>query len=104
MRTQHDVFAINRLQRLNRPKILVQAARHGVTTYEGKYHLLHLFGWQKPKSLSALLDTLFEKEAELNKMRRLNDAAYQIQYHIAILTALIAEATQATARLHQMAA
>lgn len=51
---------INRLQRLNRPKILVQAARHGVTTYERKPHLLHLFGWQKPKSLSALLDTLLE--------------------------------------------
>ena len=69
-----------------------------------KLHLLHLFGWQKPKSLTALLDTLFEKEAELNKVRRLNDATYQIQDHIAILTALIAEATQATARLHQMAA
>ena len=96
--------AINRLQRLNRPKILVQAARHGVTTHERKHHLLHLFGWQKPKGLSALLTTLFEKEAELNKMRRLNDAAYQIQDHIAILPALIAEATQATARLHQMAA
>jgi hypothetical protein len=96
--------AINRLQRLNRPKILVQAARRGVTTYERKPYLLHLFGWQKPKSLAAPLDTLFEKEAELNKMRRLNDTAYQIQDHIAILTALIAEATQATARLHQMAA
>ena len=96
--------AIYRLQRLNRPKILVQAARHAVTTYERKPHLLHLFGWQKPKSLSALLDTLFEKEAELNKMRRLNDAAHQIQDHIAVLTALIAEATQATAQLHQMAA
>ena len=44
--------AINRLQRLNRPKILVLAARHGVTTYERKPHLLHLCGWQKPKSLS----------------------------------------------------
>ena len=96
--------AINRLQRLNRPKILLQAARHGVTTYERKSHLLHLFGGQKPKSLSALLDSLFEKGAEFNKMRRLNAAAYQIQDHIAILTALIAEATQATARLHQMAA
>ena len=96
--------AINRLQRLNRTKILVQAARHGVTTYERKPHLLHLFGWQKPKSLSALLDSLFEKEAEFNKMRRLNAAACQIQDHIAILTVLIAEATQATARLHQMAA
>ena len=96
--------AINRLQRLNRPKILVQAARHGVTTYERKPHLLHLFGWQKPKSLSSLLDTLFKKEVELNIMRRPNDAAYQIQDHIAILTALIAEATQATARLHQIAA
>ena len=92
------------LSATNHPKILVQAARHGVTTHELKSHLLHPFGWQKPKSLSALLDTLFEKEAELNKMRRLNDAAYQIQDHIAILTALITEATQATARLHQMAA
>lgn len=45
--------AINRRQRLNRPKVLAQAARHGVTTYERKPHLLHLFDWQKPKSLSA---------------------------------------------------
>ena len=36
---------------INRPKILVQAARHGVTTQERKSHLLHLFGWQDPKSL-----------------------------------------------------
>jgi len=92
------------LSATNHPKILVQAARHGVTTHELKSHLLHPFGWQKPKSLLALLDTLFEKEAELNKMRRLNDAAYQIQDQIAILTSLIAEATQATARLRQMAA
>ena len=92
------------LSATNHPKILVQAARRGVTTHERKSHLLHPFGWQKPKSLSALLDTLFEKEAELNKMRRLNDAAYQIQDQIAILTSLIAEATQATARLRQMAA
>ena len=35
----------------NRPKILVQAARHGVTTHERKSHLQHLFGWQEPKSL-----------------------------------------------------
>lgn len=42
--------AINRLQRLNRPKILVRAARHGVTTYARKPHLLHLFGWQKQKT------------------------------------------------------
>jgi hypothetical protein len=92
------------LSATNHPKILVQAARHGVTTHELKSHLLHPFGWQKPKSLSALLDTLFEKEAELNKMRRLKNAAYQIQDQIAILTSLIAEATQATARLRQMAA
>ena len=44
------------------------------------------------------------KKGRIKKMRRLNDAAYQIQDQIAILTALIAEATQATARLHQMAA
>jgi hypothetical protein len=50
------------------------------------------------------LDTLSEKKAELKKMRRLSDAAYQIQDQIAILTALIAEATQATARLRQMVA
>ena len=96
--------AINRLQRLNRPKILVTAARHGVTTYDRNPHLIYLFGWQKPDNVSALLKSLFKKEEELNKMRRLNDAAYQIQEHIAILTALIAEATQAKARLNQMAA
>jgi hypothetical protein len=92
------------LSATNHPKILVQAARHGVTTHELKSHLLHPFGWQKPKSLSALLDTLFEKEAELNKMRRLNDAAYQIQDHIALFTAPIPAATQARVQLHQMAA
>jgi hypothetical protein len=83
---------------------LVLAARHGVTTYERKPHLLHLFSWQKSKNLSTLLDTVLEKEAELNKMLRLNDAAYQIKDHIALLTAPIAAATQATVQLHQMAA
>ena len=39
------------LSAINRPKILVHAASHGVTTLERKSHLLHLFGWQEPKSL-----------------------------------------------------
>jgi hypothetical protein len=83
---------------------LVLAARHGITTYERKPHLLHLFSWQKSKSLSTLLNTVLEEEAELNKMWRLNDAAYQIQDHIALLTVPIAAAIQATVQLHQMAA
>ena len=85
-------IATQRLHGLKRPKILVQAARHGANDYQRKTHLPQLFGWRIPNSAGTLFDILFEKEAELNKMRRLNNAAYQVQDHIAILTALLAEA------------
>ena len=85
-------IATQRLHGLKRPKILVQAARHDANDYQRKTHLPQLFCWRIPNSAGTLFDILFEKEAELNKMRRLNNAAYQVQDHIAILTALIAEA------------
>ena len=62
--------AINRLQRLNRPKILITAARHGVTTNDRNPHLIHSIGWQKSDDVSALHESLFKEEDELNKMRR----------------------------------
>ncbi|MGB0426908.1 MAG: DUF6477 family protein [Paracoccaceae bacterium] len=49
--SQWKGIVVRELNCINRPKILVQAARHGVTTHERKSHLLHLFGWQEPKSL-----------------------------------------------------
>ena len=59
--------AINHLQRLNRPKILVQAARRGVTTYELKSHLLHLFGGQNPKACRHYWIRCLKKRPNLTK-------------------------------------
>lgn len=90
------------LSQLNRPRLLVRAARIGAQDYRRDTHLPRLLGQARlPKSGEALL-RLSEIETQLNEKRRADDAGYSIARHIDILIAIVAEArilSAATTRL-----
>lgn len=86
----HDILGM--ISRLNRPKLLVSAARFGVDQYRRGVQLPRLLGCGSvPRSGPAVIQ-LLAIEAEMNDQRRRKAADYSIARHIDILIALMAEA------------
>ena len=88
------------LAAIRRPKILIRAARAGVTDYQRDRDLKRLLRLNKAARAGIALDTLLAEENRMESKRQSGEATYSIQRHVAILTALIAEARQAPATLH----
>ena len=77
---------------LNRPRLLVRAARIGAQEYRRDLHLPRLLGHSRlPRSGDALM-RLSELESEVNARRLREDAGYSLTRHIDILIAMVAEA------------
>lgn len=87
------------LNALSRPKILIRAARAGVTEYRRERDLKRILRDQKPAAAQHALGTLLAEENRLEATRTSGDGAYNIQRHVAVLTALIAEARLAPAEV-----
>ena len=85
----------NDLAAIRRPKILIRAARAGVTDYQRDRDLKRLLRLNKAARASIALDTLLAEENRMEGKRQSGEATYSIQRHVAILTALIAEARRA---------
>lgn len=81
----------NLLSAVRRPKILVRAARAGVTDYRRERDLRRLLPGQKTASRQAI-GSLLAEEDRLETTRKSGGATYNIQRHVAVLTAIIAEA------------
>ncbi|MFK7875271.1 MAG: DUF6477 family protein [Paracoccaceae bacterium] len=83
---------ISYISKMNRPRLLVRAARIGAQEYRRDMHLPRLLGLARlPKSADALL-RLSEIETELNAKRLSDDAGYSLTRHIDVLIAMVAEA------------
>lgn len=77
---------------LDRPRLLVRAARFGVGGYARTQHLPRLLGTEAaPPSGPAIL-RLLDAEAELEGARRGGAAHYEVGRHVAVLAALMGEA------------
>jgi hypothetical protein len=77
---------------LDRPRLLVNAARLGVDDYSRTLHLPRLFKTTAaPRSGEAILK-LLEMEAMLEERRKLQAADYTTARHVAVLIALLGEA------------
>ncbi len=88
------------LRRLRRPRILVSAARFGLDDYRRDTALrLALRGHHDgpPPPPLAALTLLLAVEARLEEMRQQRDAVWRPARHIAVLTAIMAEALAASA-------
>ncbi len=77
---------------LHRPRILVRAARAGLRDYRRDRDLKRLLRTAKSATGRRPLSTLLEEEDRLEGIRSRGDANYSIQRHVAVLTALLAEA------------
>ena len=80
------------LDALRRPKILIRAARAGVVDYRRERDLKRLL--KAPKGFAPLqaISTLLAEENRLEANRTSGEATYNLQRHVAVLTAILAEA------------
>jgi len=75
---------------LRRPRLLVNAARHGLASYRRDRDLRRLIDDALPPERA--VPRLMTEEERLEETRRAGDAAYSAMRHIEVLSALIAEA------------
>jgi hypothetical protein len=83
---------VAQLAALRRPRILIRAARAGVTDYRRERDLKRFMRNPKSTPPQAAFETLLAEEGRLEDIRGRADGTYSVQRHVAVLTALIAEA------------
>jgi len=77
---------------LQRPQLLVRAARAGLLEYNRKRTLKRIMGDEKPRPPAEAVNRLMELEAEVDGHRRAGSATYSVVRHIELLVALMGEA------------
>ncbi|MDT8855971.1 DUF6477 family protein [Paracoccaceae bacterium Fryx2] len=77
---------------LRRPRLLIRAARHGVTDYRRDRDLKRLIATHGTATPEIALPRLLCEEERLEATRRAGDASYSLGRHIEVLIALMAEA------------
>ena len=78
------------LKSLKRPGILVSAARKGLAHYRRDRDLMQIL--REERGTRAAAERLLAAEERIEATRRTGDVTYSVAAHIAVLTALIAEA------------
>ncbi len=78
------------LKSLKRPGILVSAARKGLVHYRRDRDLVQIL--REERGARAATERLLAAEERIEATRRTGDVTYSVAAHIAVLTALIAEA------------
>lgn len=79
------------LNDLRRPRLLVRAARHGMSDYNRKRDLRRIAGQAHTNSPSRVMAHLVAQEEVMETTRRSGDAAYSIARHVEVLVALMHE-------------
>ena len=80
------------LRALRRPRLLIRAARLGLTDYRRERDLARLVNCPRPPAPALALARLLDQEERLEETRRAGDASYSISRHVDVLIALMAEA------------
>lgn len=80
------------LHQLQRPRLLMKAARIGADDYRRTVHLPRLLGYGNVPRHGAALLKLIEIEDSLNAQRTSDDSAYNLLRHIDVLIAIVGEA------------
>ena len=78
------------IDNLKRPRLLIRAARFGLSDYRRERDLRRLIDAAAPPETA--LKRLLSVEDDLEQTRRAGDASYSIARHIEVLIALMAEA------------
>jgi len=80
------------VRQLNRPSLLVQAARFGVDHFRPSRDLAQLIPGGESDRAGAVLMALLEAEREANHDRLAKDPLYSLVHHIDLLTAIMVTA------------
>lgn len=83
-----DIKAV--IDNLSRPRLLIRAARFGLSEYRRDRDLRRLIEVQASPEVA--LSRLIRVEDQMEETRRAGDASYSIARHIEVLIALMAEA------------
>lgn len=86
----------NSLESLRRPRLLVRAARHGLSEYNRKRDLRRIAGFTENATPQRVTTMLLDMEDNMEQRRVAGDAAYEPARHIELLVALMAESKQAS--------
>ena len=78
-------------QKILRPKILMQAAKIGLQTYRRETDLKKILGSRDTSGQNQIISQLSDREIELEEARKNGNAAYDMNKHIQIMTALLQE-------------
>lgn len=91
---------LRQLSQLSRPGLLIRAARHGVDEYRRDVHLRRILGDISLPRPDSALARLLEVEAQMDQLRRAENAAYSCAHHVEVLIAIMGEAriTRASTR------
>ncbi|MDF1669005.1 MAG: DUF6477 family protein [Roseovarius sp.] len=84
--------SLNLLNDIRRPRLLIQAARIGASTYRRETHLRRLLDPGQPPRSDDALALLLEQEAQMNHQRQTNEAFYCAADHVDVLIAMMGEA------------
>ena len=80
------------LNALQRPRLMMRAARIGAHDYRRAAHLPRLLGYGALPRHGAALMKLMEIEAGMEDQRTGGDASYSLVRHLDVLIAMVAEA------------
>ncbi|MDU8926880.1 DUF6477 family protein [Alisedimentitalea sp. MJ-SS2] len=83
---------ISILDRLHRPRLLIQAARAGCEDYRRAPHLRRLLGQSDLPRHREALAQLIEIEDGMNQQRQAGENGYSLVAHVDVLIAMMAEA------------
>lgn len=80
------------LANLNRPRLLMRAARIGAQDYRRAGHLPRILGYGQLPRHGETLMRLVDIEAQLEEQRKGADATYSLIRHVDVLIAIVGEA------------
>ena len=83
---------LSMLHALQRPRLLMRAARIGAEDYRRTTHLPRLLGYGVLPRHGAALLKLMDLEAALESQRTDADAGYSLMRHVDVMIAIVAEA------------
>lgn len=79
------------LSNLRRPRLLVSAARHGLSDYRRSRDLRRIAGHSLSTSPRAVVAQLLDQEEQIEQTRLARDGTYSANKHVELLVALMAE-------------
>lgn len=82
---------MSHIETLRRPRLLIRAARHGLTSYSRERTLSRVLTTPQTNANDVLSD-LMRTEADIEATRKNGDMAYSVSRHLEVLIALMGEA------------